>query len=81
MFNTCISAGLSGPSESDLMLFHEGMLPASLGYHLPSIAISGGLQADLRHEPLRSTPVTGSWPDVFVSPICLAAKPFRVQES
>lgn len=69
------------PSESDLMLFHEGTLPASLGYHLPCVAISGGLQADLRHEPLRSTPVTGSWPDVFVSLICLAAKPFRVQES
>jgi len=34
-FSTCISAGFSCPSGSDLTLFHAGTLPASLGYHLP----------------------------------------------
>lgn len=30
--STYISAGVSGPSRSDLMLIHEGTLSASLGY-------------------------------------------------
>lgn len=85
-FSTCISAGLSGPSGSDLMLFQEGMLPASLGhtsrgYHLLCITISSGLQADLGCELLRGMTGAGNWPDVIVSLICLAAKPFRVHES
>lgn len=64
-FSTCISAGLQGSSGPDLLLFHEGTSPASLGYHLLYVAVSGGptLISDMNHL-LGSTPVSGSCPDL-----------------